>query len=307
MTKDNLLQHIDTLEVLANGSRLKRLLNNPFKYIYAIFLKNGLYPVFHKEVMVRCKLFTGQDMQVLLPASTDIYLTKGKSHASEIRLARFLVHNLRPGNTFWDIGAHYGYFSLLAHELTGDRGHIVAVEAAPVTFNILHKNCNQKANITILNKAVSDQPGKATFYELPNLYSEYNSVDVSQFEQEEWFKKIKAKKVVLDAVTLDALAREHSKHSPDIIKIDVEGAEAAVIRGALQLLSDPLHHTTLVMEFLAPERNNRSHNEAVQQLKQLGYKTYSINQDGSLSLVADVEQYLVNRQLDSDNIVLKRS
>lgn len=306
MTKDNLLQHIHTLESLANGSKLKRLFNNPFKYIYAIFLKNGLYPFFHKEVMVNCKLFTGQDMQVLLPASTDIYLTKGKSHASEIRLARFLVHNLQPGNTFWDIGAHYGYFSLLAHELTGDQGHIVAVEAAPATFNMLSRNCNGKATITILNKAVSDQAGKATFYELPNLYSEYNSVDVSQFEQEEWFKKIKAKKVVLDAVTLDGLAQAHNNYLPDIIKIDVEGAEAAVIKGALQLLNDPAHHTTLVMEFLAPERNNKSHNEAVNQLKQLGYKTYNINQDGSLSLVADVEQYLASKRLDSDNIVLKR-
>lgn len=306
MTKDNLLQHINTLEALASGSRVKRLLHNPFKYIYAIFLKNGLYPIFHKEVMVRCNLFTGQSMEVLLPASTDIYLTRGKSHASEIRLARFLVHNLQAGNTFWDIGAHYGYFSLLAHALIGDQGNIVAVEAAPVTFNILHKNCNQKTNITILNKAVSDQAGTATFYELPNLYSEYNSVDVSQFEQEEWFQKIKAKKIVLDAISLDGLAKEHPKHHPDIIKIDVEGAESAVIKGALQLLGDPQKRTTLVMEFLAPERNNQSHNDAVKQLKQLGYKTYMIQQDGSLSLIADVEQHLRSNNLDSDNIVLKR-
>lgn len=306
MTKDNLLHHINTLEALANGSKVKRLLNNPFKYLYAQFLKNGFYPVFHKEVMVRCRLFTGQDMQVLLPASTDIYLTRGKSHASEIRLARFLVHNLEAGNTFWDIGAHYGYFSLLAHQLTGDQGHIVAVEAAPVTFSMLYKNCSQKTNITILNKAVSDQAGTVTFYELPNLYSEYNSVDVSQFEQEEWFQKIKAKKIVLDAISLDELAKEHHKHHPDIIKIDVEGAESAVIKGALQLLSDPARHTTLVMEFLAPERNNQSHNEAVKQLKQLGYKTYIIEKDGRLSFVADVEQHLADNKLDSDNIVLKR-
>lgn len=306
MIKENLINNLFTLEKLANGSKVKRLLSNPFKYIYAILLKNGIYPITHKEVMVTCRMFTGKTITILLPASTDIYLTGGKTHPSEIRLARFLINNLYPGDTFWDIGAHYGYFSLLAHELVGKEGRIISVEAAPATFNILQKNSGKKEHIKVLNNAVSDQTGKITFYELPNLYSEYNSVDVSQFEQEEWFSKIKAKKVVMDAISLDDLATQNSKHSPNIIKIDVEGAESAVIKGAVNLLNDPAKNTTLVMEYLEPKRNNESHKKAVQQLKQWGYKTYIIEADGSLSICEDIEQHLSGKQLESDNIVFKK-
>lgn len=306
MIKENLINNLFTLEKLANGSKVKRLLNNPFKYVYAILLKNGIYPITHKEVQVSCRMFTGQAITILLPASTDIYLTGGKTHASEIRLARFLIHNLNSGSTFWDIGAHYGYFSLLAHKLVGKEGQVISVEAAPATFEILQKNSAEKQHMTVINNAVSDQSGTITFYELPNLYSEYNSVDVSQFEQEEWFSKIKAKKIVLDAISLDDLATQNSNHIPDIIKIDVEGAESAVIKGAVNLLNDPAKNTTLVMEYLEPKRNNESHQQAVQQLKQWGYKTYIIEQDGNLSLCEDIEQHLAEQQLESDNIVFKR-
>ncbi len=307
MTKENLINRLFAIEQLAKGSKVKRLFHNPVKYIYAILYKNGIYRFTHKEISVSCRMFTGQTIKVLLPAATDIYLTGGKTHDSEVRLARFFVNNLNPGDTFWDIGAHYGYFSLLARQLVGKEGKIISLEAAPATFNILQKNSAGIENMSVINNAVSEQTGTIVFYELPNLYSEYNALDISQFEQEEWFSKIEAKQVEMDAISLDDLAHRNRKYSPDMIKIDVEGAEYAVMKGAAQLLNDPATNTTLVMEYLAPERNNAAHRQAVKLLRQWAYKTYIIGPDGRISLCDDIEQHLSDQQLDSDNIVFKRA
>src|SRR5690606_9607362 len=154
--KKDLLQKLEQVEVLSNASKVSRLFNNPIKYAYAITLKNALYPIFRKERLVTCNLFTGKKIKVILPASTDIYLTGGKSHNSEIRLARFLINNLNSNDTFWDIGAHYGYFSILSSELVGLEGRVLSIEASPTTFNILEKNAKKHKNIFILNNAISD-------------------------------------------------------------------------------------------------------------------------------------------------------
>lgn len=77
-------------------------------------------------------------MNIALPASTDIYLTGGKSHDSEIRLAKFLIKNLNQGDNFVDIGAHYGYFTLLGAHLVGKGGRVF-FEPGKSTYSLLEK------------------------------------------------------------------------------------------------------------------------------------------------------------------------
>lgn len=135
----NLHRKIEKVAALSKSTKWKRLINNPFKYLLAIGLKNFIYPFWHQSFLVRCKLFTGQNIRILLPASTDIFLTGGKSHITEIKLAKFLMQNLNEGSVFWDIGAHYGYFSMLGSQVVSDKGKVLSVEASPATFKYFVK------------------------------------------------------------------------------------------------------------------------------------------------------------------------
>lgn len=171
-------------------------------------------------------------MSVSLPAATDIYLIGGKLHGSEIRLARYLILNLESGDQFLDIGAHFGYFTLLASEIVGKDGLVYAFEASARNLETLKTNSQNHPNVKTFGKAVSDDQGGVDFYEFPNLYSEYNSVNVRQFEAQEWFSSYQPDKREVSSTTIDIVTLEDTI-LPRIIKVDVEGAEYKVMKGAI--------------------------------------------------------------------------
>jgi FkbM family methyltransferase len=302
MNKDILLKRLNTVEMLAS-SRWRRLLHHPFRYVYAVFFAKFIYPKTKREIRRDAPLFYSETMKVDLPAATDIYLTGGKSHASEIRLARFLILNLSPGSRFLDIGAHYGYFSLLASKITGATGKVFAFEPADKSFALLRENSARRANITSFKKAVSDTAGMLTFFQFPTLYSEYNSMNAEQFSNEAWFPEFKPVTVEVPATTIDAIT-EGESFVPDLIKMDVEGAEYKAMLGGVRFFQS--HAPVLVMEYLNPARQNEEHKKAVSLLRELGYLSYAIRHSGEIDCIDDIDEYLTVHRLDSDNIVFKK-
>jgi FkbM family methyltransferase len=258
MDKKTLLSNINNVEKIASASKLMRMLGRPIRYIHAILFREITYKRTKKEKELICKTFFGTDMKILLPSSTDIYLTGGKSHDSEIRLAKYISSTLTENDIFLDIGAHYGYFSLLASSIVGEGGHVISFEAAPKTFRILNDNASKIRNIAVHNNAVSNAEGTLRFYEFPNLYSEYNTLDVSQFENEEWYKNTKPQEVKIQSVILDDFLNDNIK--PQLIKIDVEGAEYRVIRGMKNHLQN--NTPVIIMEYLSADRGNKEHKDA---------------------------------------------
>jgi len=300
MLRKQLISNIEKVEKIASASKFKRMLVHPFKYIDAIFFREVIYRNSKKEKEVISNTFFQTKMHLFLPSSTDIYLTGGKSHDSEIRLARFLINQLDIGDTFIDVGAHYGYFSLLGSKLVGDSGKIFSFEASPVTYAILQKNCNNINNITGYNLAVSDSKEHLKFYEFPNLYSEYNSLDVEQFKDEKWFSEYKPKEVEVESIMLDDFFID-KKINPKVIKIDVEGAELKVIKGFKKNL---LENTPLVViEYLSDERGNIAHVEAEKLLESLGFQSHIIDDIGNLQQVKSISSFFKEKGLDSDNVV----
>jgi len=298
-----LLDKLSRVEQLATASKLTRLLAQPLKYAHAILHRKIIYANNKQSKEVNAPTFFGKEMTLLLPASTDIYLTGGKSHNSEIRLAKFLINNLIAGDAFLDVGAHYGYFTLLAATLVTNIGQVLAFEASKNTFAILNKNTQASKNIRAINKAVSDTVGSITFYEFPNLYSEYNSIDIAQFKNTKWFDKEPPIKNTIATVPLATFLAEE-KFVPKIIKIDVEGAEFKVVSGLQTYLTkqSPL----IAMEYVSSERKNEAHQKAVALLAAVGYKSYTIDEDGGLVLCTNLDAHLAQQQLESDNIVFKK-
>jgi FkbM family methyltransferase len=289
---------LDKVEQLARGGRWNRLVHHPFNYLYALLYANIFFK--KKGILKNTRTFFGTPMTVLLPAATDIFLTGGKTHDSEIRLARYLVNHVRSDDIILDVGAHFGYFTLLCSVLA-DKGRVYAFEPSKNNFSLLSANAAQK-HITVYNQAVSDKSGALAFFEFPALYSEYNSTDTSQFEGEAWFKQAGVHKITVDGITLDNFCLSKNIQ-PDLIKIDVEGGEADVIRGAARVIEQS--RPVIAMEFVCRERINEPHHRARELLLAIGYTGYVIGQAGTITPVENIDQYLAENKLESDNIIFK--
>ena len=130
-------------EERAHSSKWIRLLRSPFWYPVSMVFSHVLYPLMKKEWRKEVTTFFGIPMTVALPSGTDILLNGIKSHDSEIRLSKFLTRQLQPGQIFIDIGAHHGYYTLLASSLVGQNGKVYSVEASRNSFELLQYNTIQ--------------------------------------------------------------------------------------------------------------------------------------------------------------------
>ncbi len=303
MNKIELIQQLDKVEKIASVSRFKRMLMHPFKYFNSIIFREVIYKRKKVSKKVLSKTFFDTNMHLLLPSSTDIYLTGGKSHDSEIRLAKFLINNLKNDDSFVDVGAHYGYFTLLGSKLVGNNGKVYSFEASPTTYRILNENTHQKSNINAFNLAVSDEVSTLKFHEFPNLYSEYNTLDINQFKNKTWFSEYKPKEIIIKSITLDNFLH-NKKVCPKIFKIDVEGAENKVINGLRDYLTE--NSPFIAMEYLSEERGNEEHQKAESKLNSLGYFSFVIDKSGNLRKIDFISKYLQENNLESDNIVFSK-
>jgi len=147
---------------------------------------------------------------------------------------------LRPGDTFVDIGANIGIFSLLAAQIVGPTGRVIAFEPVPITLEKLRANIllNDLQNITVVPIALSDETRRGVIH----LDGENNS-GASSFRKSRNSRE--CVEVALD--TFDRYAQAHLATAPRLIKIDVEGAEVKVLRGMQQLLAS-IRRPPIVLE-----------------------------------------------------------
>jgi FkbM family methyltransferase len=135
---------------------------------------------------------------------------------------RLFERYVKPGAVVYDIGAHYGYYSLLSSTLAGEPGVVIAFEPSPDNLSRLrrHIELNRCTNVRVIELAVSDSEGIAHF-ETRAGSGVGHLADDGPLE--------------VRTTRLDTLAEELPQ--PDVIKIDVEGAELGVLRGAAATLA----------------------------------------------------------------------
>ncbi len=298
----NLLEKLNRIDHLAKASKFSRLLANPIKYLDAIYINKFKYPNSKLGIPRKCATFFDTEMKVILPAGTDLFLLGAKTHDSEIRLAKFMVNNLEAGDEVLDIGAHYGYFSLLAANLVGVEGKVTAIEASRDTYLTLTENTKEEKNTTVLNIACAETDEEMTFYQFPVLYSEYNSLDFEQYKDEAWLKNNKVEQITIQALKVDSLIAKEELN-PKLIKIDVEGAEEKVVRGMIETL-DKKQMAFVSMEYLENSRKN-VHSAAAKIIERRGYQANYIDTIGNLIPInlVEIKTYFKKKHLDSDNII----
>jgi FkbM family methyltransferase len=155
----------------------------------------------------------------------------------EEKLIQVLTTELKKGMSFYDLGAHWGYFSLIGSKLVGMAGNVYSFEPLPQNINRLNKNLKINdtiKNIKVLEYAVSSKKGKITFSNIDDSYA--NSYLVKNSD--------KALSLSVETTSLDEVIENENLTPPDFLKIDVEGAEHDVLIGAQRTIRKyrPLIH-----------------------------------------------------------------
>ncbi|MBT2487880.1 FkbM family methyltransferase [Streptomyces sp. ISL-96] len=165
----------------------------------------------------------------------------------EPHMTSWLKRRLRRGDTYVDVGANIGYYSLLASRLVGDEGQVVAVEASPVFHRriLQHVALNGADNVRAINGAVSDVRKRLTFVLASSDNLGANSIVPYEGPAESTFE--------VEAVPLPDLLDPEEIARARVIKIDVEGAEGSVVRGMAPMLDELRPDAEITVE-VTPQR-----------------------------------------------------
>lgn len=138
---------------------------------------------------------------------------------------------LKEGMTFVDLGAHRGYFTLWASELVGETGRVFAFEPAPENFTFLKANLRRKRNVTLVQKAVSNKVGSTKLFLSDRYTSNHTIYDTGSLTVGENRRAIE-----VEVTTLDEFFKGMDLKI-DVIKMDIEGAEASALEGMSNIIA----------------------------------------------------------------------
>lgn len=143
----------------------------------------------------------------------------------EEQITRLLLDELRPGDSFLDLGANIGYFTLLASRAVGPRGSVHAFEPSPLLCRRLSEDVGRNpfaTNVTVHQTAVSDRSGTSWLSFPEDASSPYGEQHL------EAGREARSSSVPVDVVTIDS---ELPDLRFDVVKVDVEGAEMRALAG----------------------------------------------------------------------------
>jgi FkbM family methyltransferase len=194
------------------------------------------------------------------------------------------VKDIREGMTVLDIGAHVGFFTLAAAKRIGQRGRVFAFEPAPETSHMLSQHIsfndwNDRAEV--VRSVVSDVNGTITFF--ANADSMAASLRAENWELAAEHMATPISKIEVPSTTLDTFCRERRVH-PDVLKIDVEGAELLVLRGGEDLLknSSPVIHCEVHPPLM--KNFNYSVDDFRAYLDNLGYEIHPLDEPNPIGI-----------------------
>jgi len=140
----------------------------------------------------------------------------------EPRTWKIIRSLIRKGDVFVDVGAHVGTYTIPVAKIVGSNGIVVALEPSPFNYQILRRNVeiNELRNCILINKAAWSKRAKLQFY-----YTTQATGISSLFP--EWTKYHPLDDILKEVPPIDRIR---------VLKIDVEGAEVEVLKGAREVL-----------------------------------------------------------------------
>ena len=203
----------------------------------------------------------------------------GEFELSEIEFIRKI---LKPGDTFLDIGANGGLYSIIAAKIVGHQGHVYACEPGKKELDLLKQNItiNGINNITIIESAISNKKGSdllaVSVDGALNSLKETNHPDQNI---ESW--------QTVEINTVDNLVQELNIPKINVMKVDVEGAEKLVFEGASNFLKSN-SNVTIVFESSELNSNDFGYKpeELISNLQSKGFKLKYISRIGFIKNIS---------------------
>ena len=171
----------------------------------------------------------------------------------EFEKQKEIAATVRPGMVCFDIGANVGFYSLLMSKIAGPRGIVVAFEPVPRNCGFLRRHLliNACTNVVVQDLALADFDGTASFEPTQSSCEGHLAEKGS---------------LVVRCARIDSLVAAGEIAAPDVMKIDVEGAEKAVLDGANRVIA-----RNKPVIFLATH-GEQTHRECCSMLQQIGYR-----------------------------------
>jgi len=197
-------------------------------------------------------------------------LVNGIHERETVELLRSLLHDKM---TIIDIGANLGFYALLEASMTSDDTRIFAIEPSPRNVSILRENIrinNLEGKIKVFELGISDYVGSSIFY----LEDKSNRHHIDKFKM----GSVKSNNSIeIQVTTVDEFCKEHMIDEINLLRLDVEGHEYAVIDGAHEILSRS-KNCIIFME-LHPKvlfKLGKSPESLLEDLRHLGFKCIAV-------------------------------
>ena len=159
----------------------------------------------------------------------------------EPKISSFFVALVKKGDTVLDVGAAFGYYTLLSAGKVGANGKVIAFEPDPANYKIVKNNCFMNGfihRVTVINSAASDKKEIVPFYYKSDYVWGAQSLIGTSGERT----------IDVETVIIDDYLTKMQVDRVDVVKIDVEGYEPFVIRGMLKTINNN-KNIKIVFEF----------------------------------------------------------
>ena len=203
----------------------------------------------------------------------------------EVAETRFCERYLQPGMTALDAGAHIGLYTLLFARLVGPAGRVYAFEPAPANHRRLVENLalNAAENVVVEQAALYREAGRVTLHLFPERLGSWHSLGEPSLADPSFpYATIAPSEAVeVDAITLDEYTAERGIERIDLLKVDVEGAEADVLAGGRTTLAAGAVAAVL-FEVSKPQTEALGHDpaDAFEELRAAGFSVHALEPDG---------------------------
>ncbi len=283
---DSLSKHVSRFQ----SNKITKVMHQPVR----MFLSSMLPKLAEKTgrpITAKADMFWGGGMTIVLPEAVSAVIYRYGYFEEE--LTRYILDNVSTGMVFFDIGAHFGYFSLLASKIVGSEGRVCSFDPTPSTFKVLSANLKSSNNSELYNTAVWSSEKILTLHDYGLKYASLNSLLKVRSSSENNYK-LDDNSYSVKTISMDNYCRDNNIY-PDFVKIDAESAELEILKGMEKVIRT-------VKPMITVEVGDEGDPEAyasrilVDHLMSRGYKVYEYK-NGKTVPHQPVERYTYNNLL----------